>query len=51
MCISYFLIKWKTENQFKIHFVCLLADESEYTDDSCVVVFKSEESEKIKELI
>ena len=40
MCISDSLIfiKWKTGNQLKIHFVHLLADENEHTDDLFVVV-------------
>jgi len=37
-----FFINWKTGYQLKIHLVKLLKDENEYTDDSFVVVFKSE---------
>ena len=33
-----FQIKWKTENQLKIHFVHLFADENEHIDDLVVVV-------------
>ena len=44
-----FFIQWKTENQLKIHFVHLLADENKHIDDLGPIC-RGFKSEKIKNI-